>query len=270
MRKIVLVVELVGIAVLFGLFATPPAAAQGEPCSQCGPGPHWVDICGAGQDQIANQGAVVGIDMDLDCVEDISLVLRPCAVPNDLLIIDRSDPRDDSQNFPGLRPVDGHLDVIDTEIISMCLTGGGITLRAGAGQQQGPGILAPSLGAIAEQPGDPTRAESFFDVFFEVDLGGGMYVYNQTPLRIEVGPEGITCVPPQADYIKPEGCFPLYTSPIPGQGMLVANLVTADHSVNPPLIPTLTEWGLIIFGVLLLGFMTWVFLRRKKVIGARV
>ncbi len=35
-------------------------------------------------------------------------------------------------------------------------------------------------------------------------------------------------------------------------------------------IPTLTEWGLIIFGVVLIGFITWAFLRRKKVIGARV
>jgi len=29
-------------------------------------------------------------------------------------------------------------------------------------------------------------------------------------------------------------------------------------------IPTLTEWGMIIFGVVLLGFITWVFLRRRK------
>jgi hypothetical protein len=29
-------------------------------------------------------------------------------------------------------------------------------------------------------------------------------------------------------------------------------------------IPTLTEWGLIIFGVVLLGFITWVFLRRRR------
>jgi hypothetical protein len=29
-------------------------------------------------------------------------------------------------------------------------------------------------------------------------------------------------------------------------------------------IPTLTEWGMIIFGVLLLGFITWVFLKRRK------
>jgi len=36
-------------------------------------------------------------------------------------------------------------------------------------------------------------------------------------------------------------------------------------------IPTLTEWGLIIFGVVLLGFISWVFLkRRKKVMGVRL
>ena len=35
-------------------------------------------------------------------------------------------------------------------------------------------------------------------------------------------------------------------------------------------IPTLTEWGLIIFGVVLVGFITWVFLRRRKVIGVGV
>ena len=29
-------------------------------------------------------------------------------------------------------------------------------------------------------------------------------------------------------------------------------------------IPTLTEWGLIIFAVVLIGFITWVFLRRRK------
>jgi LPXTG-motif cell wall-anchored protein len=36
-------------------------------------------------------------------------------------------------------------------------------------------------------------------------------------------------------------------------------------------IPTLTEWGLIIFGVVLLGFITWVFLKkRRKGIGVRL
>jgi hypothetical protein len=44
----------------------------------------------------------------------------------------------------------------------------------------------------------------------------------------------------------------------------------AIHKHELPDIPTLTEWGLIIFGVVLLGFMTWVFLKRRKVIGVRV
>jgi hypothetical protein len=35
-------------------------------------------------------------------------------------------------------------------------------------------------------------------------------------------------------------------------------------------IPTLTEWGLIIFGVVLLGFISWVFVRRRKVASVRV
>ncbi len=35
-------------------------------------------------------------------------------------------------------------------------------------------------------------------------------------------------------------------------------------------IPTLPEWGLIIFGVVLLGFITWVFLKRRKAVGVRV
>ncbi len=247
------------------LFTTAPVAAQqGAPCSECAPGPHWVDQCNAGQDQIANQGAVVGIDLDLDCVENVNLVLRPCAAPDDLLVITRSAPLDDSGNFPGLRPLDGHLDVIDTEIVSMCLTGGGVTLIAGAGLGQG-GVLAPSLGAIAEQPGDNTKAYSFFDVMFEVDLGGGSFAYNQTALRIEVGLDGslngITCVPPQGDYIHPTGCLGFFTSPIPGQGTQVANLVSAQHNVN---VPTVSEWGLIVMLLLALTAGTIVFGRRRR------
>jgi hypothetical protein len=218
----------------FTLCVTTAALAQGGACSQCGPGPHWVDSCSAGRDQIANSGAVVGIDGDMDpgCVPEINLVMWPCSSPDNLLVIDRSGPRDDSQHFPGLRPLDGHPDVIDTEIISMCLTRNGFTLRAGAGRQHGPGVLAPSLGAIAEQPGHPTLADSFFDVFFEVELPPGFpvqFLYNQTALRVTAT---IDCAPPEAEYVHPTDCIPLYTSPIPGQGMHVANLVSARHEVN--------------------------------------
>jgi hypothetical protein len=33
-------------------------------------------------------------------------------------------------------------------------------------------------------------------------------------------------------------------------------------------IPTLSEWGMIIFGVVLLGFMSWVFLRRRRAVAS--
>jgi F0F1-type ATP synthase membrane subunit c/vacuolar-type H+-ATPase subunit K len=205
----------------------------------------------------------VGIDLDLDpnCRPNINLILRPCFGPDGVVVISRSEPRDTSQNFPGLRSHDGHLDVIDTEILSMCLTGGGYTLRAGLGQG---GVISRSLGAVAEQPGNPILAESFFDVFFVVETPQGS-LYNQTPLRLA---SVIYCVPPKAAYIHPTGCLPLFTSPIPGQGMHVANLVSARHNVNIPIIPTLTEWGLIIL-VLLIVFITWVFLKKRQVIGVR-
>ena len=114
------------VAVLFGVFVCS-AFAQDAPCEDCGPGEHWVDTCPGGVDQIEDQGALIGIDTDLDCEEDVSLVMFPCLdIPP--LMIARTGPLDDSNYFPGLRPVDGHLDVIDTEIVEMCLAGGGFTV----------------------------------------------------------------------------------------------------------------------------------------------
>ncbi|MCP4250851.1 MAG: hypothetical protein GY778_27755, partial [bacterium] len=207
----------------------PNPCPQPGPCSACGPGDHWIDNCSAGLDEVADQAAKVGIDIDLDpdCTADISMVMDPCPAPNELVRISRSDPRDDSQQFPGLRPIDGHMDVIDTEILSMCLTDGNVTLRAGAGQGQG-GPLPASYGAIAEDPNNPGEAQSFFEVYFEIDLGGGNYVYNQQPMRIE---GTIDCVPPQVGYVHVVDCLPLYDAPQGGQH--VANLTSAEHAVNP-------------------------------------
>ena len=230
------------IAVLFGL-SICSAFAQ-EPCEACGPGEHWVDNCPGGVDVIEDQGAVIGLDLDLDCAEDASMTLFPCPDSTPLTIT-RSGPLDDSMNFPGLRPVDGHLDCIDTEIIQMCLTGGGFKLIAGAGLGQG-GVLAPSKGAIAELAVSPPDfpAESFFDVFFEVEIPGGVFLYNQTPLKIETV---IFCVPPDdATYLHPTDCIPLYTSPLPGLGEHMANLTRAEHSVNPGPAPVEdSTWGVI-------------------------
>jgi len=179
--------------------------------------------CPPGADLIST-GAVVGISINLDCVEDTNLVLSGTAA------VLRSGPRDDSANYPGLRPIDGHRDVIDTEMVSMSLTGSGFTLVAGAGLGQG-GVLPPSQGAIAEKAGDPALADSFFDVFFEIRAdGGGAPVYNQDPVRVR---SEINCLPPNATYFHLIECLPLYTSPIPGQGSLVAYLTSANHSTFP-------------------------------------
>ncbi len=258
-------VGLVVTAAFFCIFAAVPTAAQGLPCTQCGPDAHWIDQCSAGTDEIANQRATVGIDTDGDCASDHDLILDACLGPDNILTIKRSAPLDDSQNFPGLRPPDGHLDVIDTEILSLCLTKDDIVLIAGAGRGQN-NDLAPSLGAIAEKVGDPEVGVSFFHVFFEVYRPPpyDVYLYNQTPLLLQTD---IDCVPPKAKYIHIGGCIPLHTSPTPGQGMHVANLTSANHDVNPSeIIPTLTEWGMIIFCVLVLGFMTWGIVRRKRTV----
>jgi hypothetical protein len=135
---------------------------------------------------------------------------------------------DDSGQYPGTRPIDGHRDVIDTEIVGMTLTGGGMTLIAGAGRGAQP--LSASLGNMAEQPANPSLADSFFDVFFEIDIGGGNRLYNQAPLRVTAV---IDCIPPKAIYVHPNQCVPLYTSPTPGQGVHVANLTNANHTTFP-------------------------------------
>ncbi len=110
--------------------------------------------------------------------------------------------------------------LIVTEILSMDLSGGGVTLRAGAD------FGLPSFGQIIEKDEDPALADSFFDVFFEISGPWGV-LHNAVPLRIE---DQITCIPPSASYRH------VITNPIPlldAAGVHVANLVTARHVTFP-------------------------------------
>ena len=201
-------------------------ACAAPPCEECGPGEHWIHNppCppgGGGQDTLPS-GAYAGIDTNLDCIADTNLVL------GGPVTIRKKGPSDDSDQFPGLRPIDGHLDVIDTEILFMSLTGGGMTLIAGAGM--GDISLPASIGAIAETPNNPAVADSFFDVFFEIRYGGASNAFNQVPLRVATRVE---CLPPDSLYLHITGCVPLYSSPVPGQGIHVANMVSANHFTYP-------------------------------------
>lgn len=221
--KFLLVVGGIALSLLvLAVFGSGSASAQA-----CGPGDHWIDTCPAGTDSIPQSGALLGIDLDGDCKKDQNIILN-----GSVNQITRSGPKDDSDDFPTFRSVDGHSDVIDTEILSMELTGSGLVLRVGTAT---PGInpsVPPTKGAIGEQPGDPALAESFFDVWFEVDDGGalGGPFYNHSALRIEAE---IDQVPPKAVYLHPSPlCLDLFDAPVGGNDTGI-NLVEASHNTAP-------------------------------------
>jgi hypothetical protein len=181
-----------------------------EACDACGPGEHWVDDCPEGQDFMPT-ALLAGIDLDGDCVPETNLNLggavavRRCA----------GDPESHT---------------IDTEIVAMTLTDGDVTIRAGADGGVG-GVLRSSIGEIVVWA-DPLLPYSYFDVFFEV-TGDGLPgpLYNHAPVRVNAT---IDCVPPETTYIHEDGCVPLYDSFIPGQGVIRAWLVEAQHRTFPP------------------------------------
>ncbi|UCC31771.1 MAG: hypothetical protein JSU86_05740, partial [Phycisphaerales bacterium] len=198
----------------------PGAVATGnekEACGACGPGDGFVDEPNClGVEKIANTGAVVGLDLNLDGDVDTNLVLEPCQDPpaNKLLVIEVTD------NTAAGK--------IDTEILAMCLTVDDVTLTAGSDFG-----LEPSTGAIVQRAApDEDLADSFFGVFVKVE--GGVLsqpVYNHDPLPVEAV---IYCIPPSAAYVHVITVpIPLYLEP-PGTppGYPVAQLVTANHSVN--------------------------------------
>ncbi len=203
-------------------------ACFAPPCVECGPGDHFIHVpvdCPAGgsdQDTLPS-GAVLGLDLDFDCIADVNAIL------GGPVTIGKVGPLDDSAHYPGLRNVDGHTDVIDTEIIAMQLTGGGVTLRAGDGLGLIP--LPPTLGAVAEVQAPNTHlVDSFFDVYVEIEFGG-TYYYNESAIRVG---QIIDCLPPKANYHHISGCTPLYDTPNPPAGSVpIANLVAANHFTYP-------------------------------------
>lgn len=150
--KIRIAVGVVGVVALGVVLALPGAVMA----SACGPGPGWVSTCPSGTDSF-------------NSTSDHSIIEFDGGV-----IIELPDLSGAMHVFRGAGSA-GH---IDTEIISLVLSGeGGFTLRAG----DGTGNLLPdgplySPGAIDEVvPGPSSFANSFFDVFFELDGPGNTF-----------------------------------------------------------------------------------------------
>jgi hypothetical protein len=157
------------------------ATAARADATVCGPGPHWVDTCPSGTDTF-NSIAQVTLRFPDNSMQTITLS-GPTTVFRGAPI-DTPDPGDP-----------GHLNEIKTEIVSMNLTGGPFTLTAGdgVGNLLSDGALH-SPGAIIERPDDPARADSFFDVFFQLSDGVNT-LHNNVALRVNAAPP-IPFVPP--------------------------------------------------------------------------
>jgi hypothetical protein len=122
---------------------------------------------------------------------------------------------------------------VHTEIRSLNMTSGGAAVRAGInapGRPISPGEIEANAGVTGLFP-----AESFFNVFVEVDLPVLGTLYNSDPLMVENS--GITCFPPGVVYIH------RHTGPVPIRfkasnppywqaGDRFGWLVLAGHGVN--------------------------------------
>ena len=203
-----------------------------------GPGPHWVDTVTEGFDQRPSNlwiSLFLGDPFDPDTQKIEIHFLGKTR-------IHRSDAMDDSLFFPGLRPIDGHNDVVDVEIVNLLVTGnspqfGQVIIRAGATKHP---LGTPSLGVVAELPGFPTKAESFFNVFHEIEIPSlGLFLYNVNPIRMEVKPHLIGLPPDKGERYffnndnLPSLAEPLFDNPF-GNGDPVVWLGSAIHELKVP------------------------------------
>ena len=201
------------LGLLAGLLWALAGSVQATPV--CGPAAHWVDACPAGIDffPLTNGKHTIEIfglgSFDL-------LTTGPTTI----------------WRGAGATVPDHH---IDTELVALQLIGGGLTLTAGDGVADGlcGGPLC-SLGRITEQSGNPFVADSFFDIFFEIQgapLGALGPLHNAVPCRMEAT---IDRVPPAAltTYV----CNQAATGPVmllDANNQVAGRLVSTTHQIIP-------------------------------------
>jgi hypothetical protein len=212
---------IVGGLVLLLAAAVPVGAAT------YGPKDHWVDIVIEDTHDM---------EIDGEFTVDIPGVGSLAFPVTGLMTVWHGDARDT------LDPLDpGHLNHVDVEMVSMSLTGtvpvvGTATLTSGDGV--GNGLSDGPLfteGDIIEDTGDPAWADSFFDIFFEIELDstvhGNITVFNKDALHVSAR---IDRIPPVGFTYEYHGgiAIPLYSTLDPG-GDPVAHIPAASFTPEP-------------------------------------
>ena len=147
---------------------------------------------------------------------------------------------------------------IETELVSINETASGVTLTAGDGignlLSDGP-LFSP--GHIDEQAGSPALADSFFDVFFQIDVPAiSLSLHNTDPLQVVC--RGLETAPPRTcayDIVSPT---PLALFDVAGinRGQLLATPPDFHHHVVeaiPDQIPEPGTWLTLLAGAGLLA-----------------
>lgn len=216
--------------------------ATGALGAVCGPGAHWVDTCPAGTDSFQSSATFSGNAFGMTFT---NLTLNgPTTV------------------YRGAGQVTPAAHYFDTEMVSLQLSNGvngpgAITVTAGdgVGNLLNDGLLY-SPGRVTEQAGNPFLADSFFDVFFELDIDTGSGILQAWGTE-NMGATGLPSVPPPngTAYMNPQ-IIPLYDNP-QQIGQPVGQLNAATHTV---MVPEADTYALLLAGLGLLGFMA----RRRK------